>query len=159
MGEAIRIRVLLAIGLAITVAAFAGCGGGSDPVSAEDLVQRADEVCREVERGFAEIQAQPPATAADGAEQADGLLGVANDAQARLREIEPPEELRDSYDRYLESRDEVGDALERGKRAAEDQDGEAYGKAQEEAAAGAPERRRLARELGLQVCSQSPAAP
>jgi hypothetical protein len=140
--------------------AFAGCGGGgSDPVSSEELVQRADEVCREVERGFAEIQAQPPANAADGAEQADGLLGVANDAQERLRDIEPPEELRAPYDRYLEARDEVGDALERGKRAAEDQDGEAYGKAQEEAAAGAPERRRLARELGLQVCSQSPAAP
>ncbi len=139
--------------------AIAGCGGGSESVSAEELVQRGDEVCRDVDEGFAEIQSQPPANAADGSEQADGLLGVADDAQAKLREIEPPDDLRDPYDRYLEARDEVGDALERGKRAAEDQDGEAYGQAQEEAAAGAPERRRMARELGFQVCSRSAAGP
>jgi hypothetical protein len=138
--------------------AIAGCGG-SDPVSAEELVEQADEICREVNEGFAEIQREPPANAADGAEQADGLLGVTSDAQDRLRDIEPPDELGDPYDRYLETRDEVGDALERGKQAAEDQDGAAYGRAQEEAAAEAPERRRLARELGFSVCSQSAAAP
>ncbi len=141
------------------VAAFAGCGGGSEELSAEELVQKGDEVCRGVQERFAEIQVQPPASASEGAEQAGELLGVADDAQAELREIEPPEELRDRYDGYLDARDEVGAALERGKQAAEDQDGAAYGRAQEEAAAGAPARQRLARGLGFKVCSQSAEAP
>jgi hypothetical protein len=146
--------------LAVAAAtAIAGCDGGPDRVSAEELVQGGDDVCRDLQERFSEIQAQPPANASEGAAQAGELLGVAEDAQAELRDIEPPEELRASYDGYLDARGEVSDALDRGKQAAEDQDGEAYGKAQEEAAAGAPERRRLARELGFKVCSQSAAAP
>ncbi len=131
----------------------------SEEVSTEDLVQKGDEVCRGVQERFSEIQAQPPASASEGAEQAGELLGVADDAQAKLRDIEPPEELRDRYDGYLDARDEVSAGLERGKQAAEDQDGAAYGQAQEEAAAGAPEREKLARGLGFTVCSQSAEAP
>jgi hypothetical protein len=151
--------VIALVAVAGTVAAISGCGGGPEEVSAEELVQKGDEVCGKVQERFAELQAQPPASASVGAAQAGELLGVADDAQAELRDIEPPEELRDRYDGYLEARDEVSDALERGKQAAEDQNGEGYGKAQQEAAAGAPERQRLARELGFQVCSQSDQAP
>jgi len=158
MPELARLLPLLIAG-AVTILAIAGCGDGSDEVSAGELVQKGDEVCRGVQERFAEIQAQPPASASEGAEQAGELLGVADDAQAELREIEPPEELRDRYDGYLDARDEVGAALERGKQAAENQDGAAYGRAQEEAAAGAPERGRLARGLGFKVCSQSAEAP
>jgi hypothetical protein len=151
--------ILLTLLAAAAAAAIAGCDGGSDEVSAEELAQRGDDVCRDLQKRFSEIQAQPPANASEGAGQAGELLGVAEDAQAELREIEPPEELRASYDGYLDARGEVSDALERGQQAAEAQDGEAYGKAQEEAAAGASERRKLARRLGFQVCSQSPDAP
>jgi hypothetical protein len=147
-----------ALALAAVVAA-AGCGGGSDEVSAEELVQQGDEVCEKVRERFAEIQSEPPPSATAGAAQAGELLGVADDAQDELREIEPPEELRDRYDAYLDARDSVSDALERGEQAAEDQDGEAYGAAQEEAVGGAPERRRLARGLGFKICSQSAEAP
>jgi hypothetical protein len=154
-----RTAALLTAAAALASVAVAGCGGGSEEVSAEELVQEGDEVCGKVQERFAEIQAEPPASATEGAEQAGELLGVADDAQAELREIEPPEELRDRYDAYLDARESVSDALERGKQAAEDQDGEAYGKAQEEAVGGAPERRRLARELGFGVCSQNAEAP
>jgi hypothetical protein len=154
-----RTAALLTAAAALAAVAIAGCGGGSEEVSAEELVQEGDEVCRKVQERFAEIQAEPPANATEGAEQAGELLGIADDAQAELREIEPPEELRDRYDAYLDTRESVSDALERGKQAAEDQDGEAYGKAQEEAVGGAPERTRLARELGFGVCSQNAEAP
>jgi hypothetical protein len=157
---ALPIRPVAAIASALARAAvvIAGCGG-SDEVSAEELVQQGDEVCGKVQERLAEIQVEPPASATAGAEQAGELLGVADDAQSELREIEPPEELGDRYDAYLDSRDGVSDALERGQQAAEDQDGEAYGAAQEEAVNGAPERRRLARQLGFEVCSQNPEAP
>jgi hypothetical protein len=153
-----RTAALLSAAATLTVA-IAACGGGSDPVSAEELVQQGDEVCGKVQERFAEIQMAPPASATEGADQAGELLGVADDAQGELRDIEPPEELRDRYDTYLDARESVSDALERGKQAAEDQDGEAYGAAQEEAVGGAPERRKLARGLGFRVCSQSPTAP
>jgi hypothetical protein len=141
------------------VAAKGGCGDGSEEVSAEELVQQGDEICREVQERFSAIQAEPPANAAEGGQQAGELLGAADDAQAELGEIEPPDELRDRYDAYLDAREGVSDALERGEQAAEDQDGEAYGQAQEEAAGGAPERQRLALELGFSVCSRSAEAP
>jgi hypothetical protein len=150
--------VIASLALAAAVA-VTECGGGSEEVSAEELVQKGDDVCGNVQERFAEIQAAPPASATEGAEQAGELLGVADDAQGELRDLEPPEELRDRYDAYLDARESVSDELERGKQAAEDQDGEAYGKAQEEAVDGAPERRKLARKLGFRVCSQSAGAP
>jgi hypothetical protein len=150
--------VIASLALAAAVA-VTECGGGSEEVSAEELVQKGDDVCGNVQERFAEIQAAPPASATEGAEQAGELLGVADDAQGELRDLEPPEELRDRYDAYLDARESVSDELERGKQAAEDQDGEAYGKAQEEAVGGAPERRKLARKLGFRVCSQSAGAP
>ena len=160
MARQLRIVVLIPIAFAAGGRdATPGCGDGSEEVSAEELVQQGDEICREVQERFSEIQAQPPANASEGGQQAGELLGVADDAQAELREIEPPEELRDRYEAYLDTREGVSDALERGEQAAEDQDGEAYGQAQEEAVGGAPERQRLARELGFTVCSQSTAAP
>jgi hypothetical protein len=154
-----RTAALLAAAAALVAVGIAGCGGGSEEVSAEELVQKGDEVCGKVQERFAEIQAAPPASATEGAEQAGELLGVADDAQAELHDLEPPEELRDRYDAYLDARESVSDELERGKQAAEDQDGEAYGKAQEAAVGGAPERRNLARELGFELCSQSAGAP
>jgi hypothetical protein len=154
-----RTAALLAAAAALAAVGIAGCGGGSEEVSAEELVQKGDEVCGKVQERFAEIQAAPPASATEGAEQAGELLGVADDAQGELRDLEPPEKLRDRYDAYLDARESVSDELERGKQAAEDQDGEAYGKAQEEAVGGAPERRKLARKLGFRVCSQSAGAP
>lgn len=142
---------------AILIAAaipVAGCGDGEDEVSAEELVQKGDEICRLVDERFTEIQAEPLTSASVGAEQAGELLGVADEAQADLRDLGAPDELRDDYDRYLEEREKVSDLIERGREAAEDQDGDAFGEAQADVAAGAPERRRLARALGFKVCSQ-----
>ena len=144
---------------AIAVAALAGCGDGSNEVSAAELVTMGDSICSQERNRFDEIQAAPLTSASVGAEQAGELLEVAEDAQAELRDLEPPEEIRETYERYLDARDRVSDLLARGKEAAEDKDGAAYGKAQETAAAGAPERAKLARELGFRVCSQAARAP
>jgi hypothetical protein len=139
--------------------AIAACGGGGQQVSAEELVQKGDDICTEVQERFAEIQRAPPASASDGADQAAELLEVADGAETELQDLEPPEELRDAYARYLDLRERVNDLIQAGKDAAQDQDGAAYGKAQEEAAKGAPERRRVAKELGFKVCSQDQQAP
>jgi hypothetical protein len=145
--------VVTSAAMIAAAAVLAGCGG-EEQVGAEELAQKGDAICRSLDQRFAEIQTEPPANASEGASQAGELLGAADDAQDDLRDLEPPDEIRDDYDRYLEERDEVSDLIERGKKAAEDQDGDAYGKAQSEVAAGAPEREKLARALGFGVCSQ-----
>jgi hypothetical protein len=151
-------RILLVIPTLAILALGGGCGG-KEQVSPSELVQKGDDVCRDLQAGFAEVQAEPPASASDAADQAGRLRDAADDAQSELRDLEPPEDIRADYDHYLDTRDQVSDLLKTGEDAADRQDGDAYGQAQQQAAAAAPERSTLASGLGFKVCSQSPQAP
>jgi hypothetical protein len=153
-------RVLALIPAIAILSPGMGCGGGggSEPVTAAELVQRADAICTKERSGFARIQAHPPPNAAVAANQTDELIKVTKDANGQLRDLKPPEELQSSYDTYLEARDRVIEQMNRGKDAAQDQDSAAYGAAQAAVARDAPQRRKLARSLGLRVCSSSPAS-
>jgi hypothetical protein len=144
--------------LAFSGTALTACGGGgSERVSAAELVQRADAICSRERSSFARIQAHPPPNASVAADQTDELIRASQDANNQLRDLKPPEGLQSSYDRYLEARDRVIDQMNRGKDAAQDQDATTYGAAQAAVARDAPQRRKLARSLGLRVCSSSPA--
>jgi hypothetical protein len=144
--------------LAFSGTALTACGGGgSERVSAAELVQRADAICSRERSSFARIQAHPPPNASVAADQTDELIRASQDANNQLRDLKPPEGLQSSYDRYLEARDRVIDQMNRGKDAAQDQDATTYGAAQAAVARDAPQRRKLARTLGLRTCSSSPA--
>jgi hypothetical protein len=158
---ALMIRRKPSAGLAaalLAAAAMAGCGGGGEELSAEELVARGDELCRHGQERFVEIQTKPPANAAAASEQTGKLVGVAEDELGELRDLEPPEELRSAYEEYLETRARAIDFLERGNTAAEERDAEDYGAAQDGIAAETDERRRLARTVGFESCSQPPAS-
>jgi hypothetical protein len=136
-----------------------GCGGSSkEQVSAAELVQKGDQICRSERGSFGRIQAQPPPNASIAADQTNELIQTTEDANSKLRDLEPPERLQAGYDRYLEARDRVIDEMKRGKDAADNQDSAAYGAAQAAVAQDAPQRQKLARALGFKVCSSSPAA-
>jgi hypothetical protein len=141
----------------IAIGAIAmGCGGGgSDQVSAAELVQKADAICGKERSTFARIQEHPPPNASIAADQTGELIQATEDANSQLRDLKPPEELQAAYDRYLEARERALDQMKRGKDAAEDQDSSAYGAAQAAVARDAPERRKLARALRFKVCSSS----
>lgn len=132
----------------------AGCGSDTEQVSAEELISRGDAICAEGRKSFDQVQAQAPANAAAAADQTDELVEIATDELNELRNIRPPDELRESYDSYLEARGRALELLERGRDAAEDKDAEAYGKAQANAAAEQPERLKLARAVGFKTCSK-----
>jgi hypothetical protein len=151
--------IAVTLPIALTMGGVIGCRGGSEEISAEELVAKGDEICTEERDRFDEIQSVPLTSPSVGAKQAEELLAAAESAQDDLRDLKPPEEIRDSYNSYLDARDEVGDLLERGREAALEKDGRAFGKAQEEAAAGAGKREKLAREVGFKVCSHGAAAP
>jgi hypothetical protein len=134
-----------------------GCGGGSEQVSATELVQKADAACREERSSFDRIQAHPPPSASVAAAQTGELVSATEKANSQLRDLEPSDQLRSAYERYLDARDHVVDEMKRGQDAAENQDAGAYGAAQAAVARDATQRQKLARALGFKVCSASPA--
>jgi hypothetical protein len=144
---------LLASPAAVIVIWLAGCGD-SGPLDQAELISRGDELCREGQERFDEIQATAPATSVEAVDQTDELIEVTAGELDELEELEPPADLEAAYERYLEARRGALELLERGREAAERQDGRAYGRAQEETEDGAGERRRLARAVGFEACSQ-----
>jgi hypothetical protein len=134
-----------------------GCGGGSQIVSAGELVQKADGICRQERSSFDRIQAHPPPNAPVAADQTSELIKATENANGELRDLRPPEELQSAYDRYLDARDRAIDEMNRGKDAAENQDSAGYGAAQAAVAHDAQQRRKLAQSVGLKVCSSSAA--
>jgi hypothetical protein len=148
----------LALAASLPIALGAGCGGGPEQVTAEELVQQGDQICREQQSRFTEIQAAPLVSASDGAEEAQALHDAAEESIDKLGDLEPPEPQRATYDRYLDAKEQTLQYFDDGKDAADDQDGRAYSAAQAAVAKGAPERAKLARALGFRVCSQGPGA-
>jgi hypothetical protein len=152
-------RILLVLpAIAILALDASGCGGGGgkEQVSSAELVQKGDQICRDEQRRFSEIQAQPLANASDAADQTKQLIQVSEDANSALGDLEPPEAQRDPLESYLSARDRAIDRMKDGEDAADDQDSRAYAAAQAAVVRSAPERKKLAASLGFRVCSSNP---
>jgi hypothetical protein len=148
-------RFLLAIPALAVLSLGTGCGGGSQQVTAAELVQKADQACREEQSKFREIQATPPANASDAADQTKELIQVAQDASSTIDDLEPPDALRTPLDGYLSARSGAIDEMKKGQDAADNQDSRAYGAAQAAVVKSAPQRRKLADSIGFKVCSSN----
>jgi hypothetical protein len=152
-----RVGRTISVFPALAILALAGgCGGGKQQVTAAELVQKGDQICRQEQSGFSQIQAHPPANASDAADQTKALVKTAESADSKLSDLQPPNELKAQLDSYLSARDRAVDQLQKGQDAAENQDSATYGAAQAAVAQSAPERRRLARAVGFKVCSANP---
>lgn len=149
-------RLLLILPAAVTIVLAAGCGGGKEQVSAAELVQKGDQICRQEQTKFGQIQTHSPANASDAADQTKELVEVAESANSQLGKLQPPDELKARLDSYLSARDRAIDQMKEGEDAAENQDSSAYGAAQAAVVKSSPERRRLSRAVGFKVCSSSP---
>lgn len=147
------------VGLAVAAAsvAFASCGSGSS-TSPEEFQADANRVCHDAERELDRIQAMPPGTADQAEKQAEALIDVSEQALDNLRKIDPPEDLADTYDRYLAEREKGIGFIEDARDAAADNDSDAYVRAKRRLAAEQPTRRQLALQLGLGACSR-PSVP
>jgi hypothetical protein len=145
-------RLTAALAAAAAVA-LGSCGDGSE-VSPQEFQTEANRVCRDVERELDRIQEMPPRTAEQAEEQADALVDVSDQALDNLRQIDPPEELEQTYERYLSAREEAIGFIEEAREAAADKDSQAYVRAKRDLAAGQPTRRQLALQLELSDCSR-----
>ncbi|MDX6606557.1 MAG: hypothetical protein QOD14_1097 [Solirubrobacterales bacterium] len=149
-------RILLVVPTIAIVGSVGGCGGGKQQVTAAELVQKGDQICRDEQSKFARIQAQPLANASVAADQTKQLIQVSEDASSALGDFEPPQALRSALDAYLSARGRAIDQMKRGQDAAENQDSRGYAAAQAEVAHTAPQRKNLADSLGFKVCSSTP---
>jgi hypothetical protein len=138
---------------AATVVALVSCGDGSS-VSTEEFKGQASRVCRDVEQQLDRIQATDPVTADQAEMQAEAVTDVSEQALDNLRKIEPPEDLRATYDRYLDEREKAIGFIEDARDAAGDNDSDAYVQAKRRLAEGQPTRRGLALQLDLSACSR-----
>ncbi|MDX6615118.1 MAG: hypothetical protein QOD60_209 [Solirubrobacterales bacterium] len=146
---------LAALGAAAFVALVSGCGGGGGgtQVSGPELITKGDELCRAEQQNFKQIQATPPANASAAADQTGQLVASAQKELDALRNLKPPGDLSSKYEAYLEAQQRALDLLEQGQKAAEQQDGNTYGKLQKQISDGAQKRHELARAVGFKNCS------
>jgi len=152
------IRVRSAFFVAVAAVIGVGCGSSKQQVSATELVQKADAICRDEQAKFDQIQAHPPANASIASDQTKELIDVTNAASSDLRDLEPPDQLSAPYDAYLQARDAAVDQMKRGQDAADNQDSAGYSAAQTAVARAALRREKLATAAGLRVCGSNPSS-
>ena len=145
----------LAAGLAglAAIIALASCGGDGS-ATLEEFTAQANQVCRDTQQQFEQIQRRPPKTAQQAEKQAGALVDVSQQAVDNLRTLEAPDELETVYGRYLRAREKTLGYIEDGRDAAARNDPQAYAEAKRKAAAGQATRLQLARRLGLRSCSR-----
>jgi organic radical activating enzyme len=148
------LKIPAVVGAAAAAAALACCGGGEPSSSPGDFQAAADRVCREAEQQLNRIQSMAPRTADQAEEQAAALVDVSQQALDNLRQIDPPDDRKALYERYLRAREEGIGFIEQARDAAAHNDAAAYARAKGRLAAGQPTRRALALKLGLDRCSR-----
>jgi protein-tyrosine-phosphatase len=142
--------------IVLSAAAGFGCGGGGETtsLSGSAFVTRTDEICRQAQAEFDQIQRTTASTPEAAESQVDALIGVSSQALDDLRQITPPAELQPRYVQYLAARERALGFLEDGRDAAGDRDAPAYLRAKRRASAEQETRLQLARGLGLDACGR-----
>ena len=158
MNRSVLIRTAaVTLAVAAAAASLGACGGG-DSATPEQFRADANKVCRDLEHNLNRIQSRLPRTADQAEKQASAIVDVSQQALENLHKIEAPDQLSDAYDQYLNARERAIGFAEDSRDAAADNDADAYVRGKRRLAAGQPERRKEALQLGLGACSR-PSAP
>ena len=144
-----------ALAAAAATAALAACGsGGASTVSTAGYQAEANRVCRDAEQQLNRIQSVLPRTADQAEKQAAALVNVSQQVLDDLHQIQPPNQLKAAYGRYLRSRERAVGYIEDARDAADRNDASAYDRAKRRLAAQQPLRRELALRAELRDCSR-----
>jgi hypothetical protein len=137
------------------LATAVGCGGdgGGERLSRAEFVARADAICQKYE---ARLDALGQPTNVDELRSfADRALPIAKDGREELGDLNPPEDLEDTYDAWLEQGDDAIEIVERLRDAAEDGDQAEIQEIAQDAQRADAESNRLAGELGFEQCGET----
>jgi hypothetical protein len=103
---AVRLARTATILLVVLLVPACGGGDGGGRLSASELRDRAEAICRDIE----ERDVREPTGLGDVDRYVDEFTAVVEESAADFHELEPPEELQESWDEYLEV---VDDAVSR----------------------------------------------
>ena len=139
------------LALVLLALALAACGGGDDRLSRQELVSQADAICMDFERRIDELgEPQSLEALAEFAREAQPIFDEGLD---ELRELEPPEDLEETYGRWIATGDETADVLQELGEAAGDGDEAEVRRISERADDLDQRSDRLARRIGLKECA------
>jgi hypothetical protein len=139
------------------VVLLSGCGGDggdSGTLSKAEFAAKGDEICRQGDKQYSELQKNPPKTSQEAATLTQKLIGITNSEVDQIRALNPPQEAQAALERYLKARESGLAILEQGLKAAENNDAQAYAAAQAKMAAGQVDRLKLAQVVGFTQCSR-----
>jgi hypothetical protein len=158
MPASARAHLALAIAALSTVAALTGCGGGNGDhggaLTKKEVIARGNEICRQGDKQYTELQKNPPKTSEEAATLTQKLISITNREVDQLESLNAPEEVRPGLERYLKARQSGLAVLEQGLKAAESNDARAYAAAQAKMASGQVDRLKLAQAVGFTDCSR-----
>jgi hypothetical protein len=129
--------------------AAAGCGGGSDRLTREELIEEADATCAEFDRRIEDVQ--EPESLEDIEGYLQEIRPIVEEGTDELDALEPPEELADEYDDWIAATRSAVDRFDELEEAAASGDEQRIQEVFQEAGQG-EEADRLAQELGFQEC-------
>jgi hypothetical protein len=143
---------------ALAIGAPLACGGSSS-TTPEQFRADANKVCHDLEANLNRIQGRLPQTADQASKQASAIVDVSQQALDNLRKIDVPDEDKAAYDHYLNDRDRAIGFAEDSRDAAANNDADGYARGKRRLAAGQPQRRKEALQLGLNACSRPSIPP
>jgi hypothetical protein len=130
---------------------LAACGGGDGGLSREEFLSEADSICTEYDRRIQEID--EPQSIDDIERYADEAKPVIEEGMSELRELEPPNDLQEQWDEYIASSQESVEYLDELRQAGAAGDPARIQEIAQEVSQKNEEADRLARDLGLQDCT------
>jgi hypothetical protein len=134
-------------------AILTACGGdGGDRLSREELVSQADAICGEYEQKLDALG--EPQTIQEVESLADDAKPIVEEGVGKLEQLQPPEELEDDYDRWIELNHDSVAVIDDLKDAAASGDEAQVRQVVQEAQAKENEADALAGEIGFDECAQ-----
>ena len=140
--------------LAAVSLAAAGCGDDEgDALSKEEFTSQANAICKKYEAESKTLG--EPESIEEIPEFADKALALFDEQLGEMRELEPPEELKEDYDAFLKTGDESKKFVEDLKSAAESGDEQQIQQIGEQADEREKSSDALATKIGLTECAKS----
>jgi hypothetical protein len=131
-------------------AALAGCGG--DGPSKAEFVKKADAACAQTNK------AHPPPAAPknlkEAAKQQAEEIGIRKDLDAKLKDLDVPDDSKDDFDAYNKGTEKIIVALDRARKAAADENETQYGVESQAFEKAAADREKTAIKLGFKICGR-----
>ena len=148
-----RLPVRYAVVLAAVTVGVAGCGesNGSDRLSKEDYLKRADAVCTAYDHRLEELP--EPKTIEGVVTLADEAKPVAERGLAELRKLRPPADLQEDVDAWLALNQANVDAIDDLREAAAASDEAAARAVSQRAVENERKADALAKRIGLEECA------